>query len=219
MDPSKYYRPTKACRNGHLALRRISDSVCVECEHARLLKWKRKNAEHVRDRDRRQKSKDPSKLREQGRARYAADPEYHRAKAKRHYDKHPERLKARRRAYHHATYPRDEEMRAEAQVRAREWALKNPEKAKQNTRNGKAKRRNVPGQHTVEDIERIMKQQRGRCAYCRIRLGTYHIDHVQPVSKGGTNYARNIQLTCVKCNLEKSARDPIVHAQKIGLLL
>ena len=65
--------------------------------------------------------------------------------------------------------------------------------------------------------------QKGKCAYyatCRksIRNG-FHIDHILALSKGGSNWIRNIQLTCASCNLSKQAKHPLVFARQIGLLL
>lgn len=69
--------------------------------------------------------------------------------------------------------------------------------------------------------ERLFKLQRGRCAYCRNKLTIrdMHVDHIQPVSKGGPDKSANFQLTCSTCNLAKSAKDPIVFAREIGRLV
>ncbi len=76
------------------------------------------------------------------------------------------------------------------------------------------------GSYSTEDIRRILKQQRGRCAYCRDRFGNqFHIDHILALSRGGSNYPHNLQLTCETCNLRKHARDPINFAQSLGMLL
>jgi hypothetical protein len=184
-----------------------------------MKRWKDRNRDHVRARDLRQKDKDRPKIRAQERARYAADPEKRRSIAKAHYQRNSEKIRERRRKYHHASYPTCEEVRLTAQARTKKWARDNPERAKVNRRNGKARRRLVVGEHTAEDVQRILKQQRGRCAYCRNKLGDFHVDHIVAVANGGTNDARNIQLTCAKCNREKSARDPIHYAQILGRLL
>lgn len=147
-----------------------------------------------------------------------ADPAAHNEKVKRYYRRNSEVIKVKRRAYHYETYT-DIVVRERAQARTRHWALENPQKAKANHRNGKAKRRNVHGVHTAEDIADIFKAQRGRCAYCRNKLGAYEIDHIMPVAKGGTNDRRNIQLTCAKCNRTKSAREPEFHARTLGMLI
>jgi hypothetical protein len=71
----------------------------------------------------------------------------------------------------------------------------------------------------AKDIQRILKLQRGRCAICAIRLTKIHRDHIQPLKHGGTNYARNIQITCRTCNETKQAQDPLVFMRKLGRLL
>jgi len=67
----------------------------------------------------------------------------------------------------------------------------------------------------------LMGLQRCRCANCQadLRLTGSHIDHKQPLSKGGANTVDNVELLCPKCNLRKHARDPIEWAQANGRLL
>lgn len=43
-----------------------------------------------------------------------------------------------------------------------------------------------------------------------------HIDHVWPLSKGGSNGPENLVLACAECNLRKSAKTPMEFA---GVLL
>lgn len=153
------------------------------------------------------------------RARYAKNPEGHINKVKKQYAKNGDAIRKRRREYHYKVYV-NPEVREAAAKRTKEWAAKNPDRAKTNARNGKQKRKNVPGKHTAQDISSIMKLQKGKCAYCKVKLGKkYHIDHILPVSKGGTNDRKNLQITCMPCNLAKGARDPILHAQTLGMLL
>lgn len=219
LDLSKYYSTGKPCRNGHMALRRVSDSVCIQCEHDRSIRWKDENREHVRERDRRQRAKNPEKRRAEDRSRYAADPSKFIDKQKRFYAANSVAIRARRQDYHYETYL-DPNVRQKAQQRTKEWMLANPEKAKANARNGKARRRQATGAHTADDISQIFAAQRGKCAYCRKRLGSkFDVDHINPVAKGGTNDRKNIQITCGKCNRAKSARDPLFHARTLGLLL
>lgn len=67
----------------------------------------------------------------------------------------------------------------------------------------------------------LLKQQRGRCAYCREKLDptTMHVDHVIPLSKGGEDKPSNMQATCGSCNLSKSAKHPADFARECGMLI
>lgn len=61
---------------------------------------------------------------------------------------------------------------------------------------------------TPNDIVEKYKVQDGRCAYCGcdLMVSKYHIDHIKPIVKGGSNGPENVQLTCPKCNLSKGKK-------------
>ena len=102
------------------------------------------------------------------------------------------------------------------------WQTDNPEQYRHRNRIKKVRRRHreVVGSHTASDIRNILKLQKNRCAICREKLGgKYHVDHILPLAKGGSNDRTNLQITCVPCNLVKGARDPIDHMQSLGRLL
>lgn len=70
--------------------------------------------------------------------------------------------------------------------------------------NCRAKRLGAKGRHTARDIRILYKIQKGKCVYCNTDLDRkFHIDHVVPLSRGGTNYRHNLVLTCPHCNLSK----------------
>jgi len=46
------------------------------------------------------------------------------------------------------------------------------------------------------------------CAYCGTREGPFHIDHIHPLSRGGSNDLTNLCVACIPCNLSKGARTP-----------
>jgi len=87
-------------------------------------------------------------------------------------------------------------------------------------RKRKARLKGSNGAHTDTDIADIFRLQLGKCAYCRVDLNQrYHVDHIMPLALGGSNARHNLQLTCELCNSRKGAKDPLVFARKLGLLL
>lgn len=52
-----------------------------------------------------------------------------------------------------------------------------------------------------------MERYGGRCVYCGDLLNmSWHIDHVIPTEKGGTNDESNLVTSCGKCNIRKGNR-------------
>lgn len=102
----------------------------------------------------------------------------------------------------------------------REWRQSNPDKKRACGWHRKARVRNAEGRFTKDDIEKLKRYQRMRCAMCgsSIKNG-FHIDHIMPLSLGGTNWPSNLQLLCPRCNLSKGQKHPIDFANKLGMLL
>lgn len=65
----------------------------------------------------------------------------------------------------------------------------------------------IKGFFTRRTIENLYVKQRGRCACCgELLSGFFEIDHIKPLSKGGSNYPDNIQLLRPNCNKTKGAK-------------
>jgi len=59
----------------------------------------------------------------------------------------------------------------------------------------------------------VFHRDMGHCQLCGKDVtaevfphGKYHLDHLLPLSKGGTNDSTNFQLLCAECNLRKGSR-------------
>lgn len=102
----------------------------------------------------------------------------------------------------------------------RRWQKSNPEKVRAMVRNRDARRKRALGSHTADEILALLERQNWKCAACNISIRKRrHIDHVIPLSRGGSNDIANLQGLCPACNCSKNAKDPIVWAQENGRLL
>lgn len=72
---------------------------------------------------------------------------------------------------------------------------------------------------TRSEFAKIKKASRGICFYCKGKFKKLTVDHIKPLSRGGTHSADNIVMACTHCNSAKHARDPITFAQSKGLLI
>ena len=57
--------------------------------------------------------------------------------------------------------------------------------------------------------KRVYDKYNGRCAYCGMKIfnncgdESFHIDHIIPKCKGGSNHLFNLNPSCRYCNLKK----------------
>jgi len=204
------YFTGKPCKRGHIALRHAANGQCVTCaaeDSARyyLDEEKRKK---VLEHGKRWKAENAEKLAEQRKENWK-NPEF-RQKCAEYLNKNRQKYLE---YYWVAIMPAE---KVEAR-RARRRASPNNNAQAANRR---ARVRGAEGKHTRADVDRIFEQQGGKCAECKTRLNDkYHVDHIMPLSKGGSNWPKNLQCLCETCNVRKSAKHPLDWARQNGRLL
>lgn len=91
----------------------------------------------------------------------------------------------------------------------KQWREKNPERTEATNSKRRALILGADGFHTAEDVRRQFKAQKGKCYWCDVQVGKkYHLDHVFPLSKGGSNGPENIVISCPHCNDSKLNKMP-----------
>lgn len=80
----------------------------------------------------------------------------------------------------------------------------NPEPFKVRAKERRVRLRRIPGSFTAADIALIRETQRGLCAYCGSTLmANSPIEHMTPITRGGTNWPWNLCIACRPCNQRK----------------
>lgn len=130
-------------------------------------------------------------------------------KAAAHYKEHPEYYKqydrdnAEQVNMHYRKY---RETHPEVYVRYR---IATREQHRVHECNRRALKKRAGGTFTKQDIQAQYDRQKGKCYYCHKKITKYHIDHVVPLSRGGSNGPENLVIACPACNLKKN--DKLLH--------
>ncbi|WP_157379373.1 HNH endonuclease signature motif containing protein [Burkholderia ubonensis] len=139
----------------------------------------------------------------------ARNPAKRREYSKRYDDKNREKVAERRALY-----------RKNNADKLKQWQSENKETRRANEARRRSRKRESGGAHTADDVKALLTMQKGRCACCKCDIRkNYHVDHVVPLARGGSNDRLNLQLLCPTCNQRKHARDPIDWMQSQGYLL
>lgn len=86
--------------------------------------------------------------------------------------------------------------------RNRQWRQNNKEKWSLINRAQRHRRRAL-GKINYQEWLKKIKDCGNMCLFCKA-MGKLTIDHIIPVSKGGTNSIDNLQPLCLSCNIKKS---------------
>lgn len=186
----RFYFTGIPCQRGHVAKRYLT-SHCSACrsEEQDLVRSSDKNnfkkRQKLYKKTYEQKNKEKIKLRRK--------PEYAREAYKKWYAKNKEK----------------------AREKERKWRAGNQEAAKAISLNRVSRKRSAEGFFSKNDIKNILKRQNNKCSFCNIELLKYHVDHIIPLAKGGSNWPENLQIMCPSCNCSKGAKDFKIWKEEI----
>lgn len=175
----------KPCPHGHNDARYTANGKCVVC----MLK-------DIRNYHSRHKEKENARCRQ-----WAKDnPERNSENSKRWWNsQHQER----RHELSKASYQRhrDEKIKYSA-----EWQKRNPELLLTYRRNTRHRKKAGGGTVTHEQWTEILERFNNQCPGCGSTTEPLTMDHIVPVSNGGSHSASNVQPLCRPCNTRKGTK-------------
>lgn len=209
----RYYAIAKLCPGGHFSERWVSGGSCVSCRDERAVR----DADYIKQRDLEYRTRAKDKILATKRAYYAKNRDSAKEYLEKYRKENPEKCKKWQRDY----YLRNSER---IKKTASNYRAENPALISALKHARRAKIKMSEGSHDKDDILNLLSKQKEKCASCGERLktsgnGIYHVDHIYPISKGGSNWPSNLQLLCPTCNLRKNAKDPLEWAKENGKLL
>lgn len=88
----------------------------------------------------------------------------------------------------------------------KKWCKANPDAFKAVAMVRRARKLNAEGRYTAQDVSKLKSRQRNCLCGVSFAAEKYTIDHIVPLSRGGTNWPENIQLLCGPCNYGKGSK-------------
>ena len=234
----KQYFDGLECSSGHIAKRSVANGGCKACAYEAEKRYKAAHPEKLRDKWRTyEQNASPERIaaKRVARAKWeAANPEKTTARInkwkrenadkvagyeKKWRDANPEKVAAKNKRY---KAENAERLAPIARERVKEWREANPDAVTKISNARRARKKAAPGSHTTAQLKSLLERQDWKCAEatCRASLREKrHLDHIQPLSKGGSNDISNLQYLCPGCNCRKNAKDPLEWARQNGRLL
>lgn len=226
----KRYFTGKPCKNGHISEWQVASYQCCECSRIKNSEKYHANPEKLLAQQKEYRANNAEKVREQAKAnrlknrdallagkkayyeRVKLDPEWQKREAEKRLAN-----REKKREYDKQYAVLNSAKKVEA---ANVWRKENPDRRKAIVfaYDGRRRTQKEQGDSTAE-IREWIKAVKKVCYWCGDKCANdYHIDHYQPLSKGGEHRVSNLVIACPTCNLRKNAKDPLEFAASMGRL-
>ena len=172
-----------------------SNKIWAKEHKEEMLKWGReyyeRNSEKQMEKTIKWREENPTKWKKLVRKSYLKNKEKIKETSKTYRKNHVEELKAQKKEYR--------------KTEACKIATKN-----NNNRRRSEKIKTSNGTISTKALKELIIKQDYKCKYCNCDLdfsvkNSVHLDHVVPLSKGGTHTIENVVYSCASCNLQKGA--------------
>ena len=191
-DISEFHKHPKMA-DGHL-------NMCKTCKTAYDKKRKEEKGDILKQKAKEAYQKNIEQRRERNRASYYAHAEKRKQKAKEYRDNNKEKYNKYFKEHHQAKKD-DKDYMIKRRLVKHEYRQK-----KFNTADGTV---------TVDELKNLKIAQNNQCGYCGTDLAQLtnsdvHVDHIIPLSLGGSHTISNVVFACSTCNLAKGKTHPDV---------
>lgn len=191
----EYFPRKKTMKNGF-------DPMCKVCRAAVMRAYYTANKSRLNESSRAYYRANRERLAGNARAYRERNPQYQREYFRVYYAANRGYYAEKSRAYRIANKKRLAEMNLQ-------YHRANPNISRASHQRRKARKLGAEGTHTAADIQKQYKAQKGACYWCGSKVrGNYHVDHIVPLSRGGTNWPENIVIACVGCNTSRGSKLP-----------
>lgn len=157
---------------------------CRKC-HAKIVSdWKKKNKE--KDKEHQKKWRDSNKEKKNLGTRIwqSLNLDKRREASKRYYQSNKEKVHKANKSY----------------------LERNPEVINAIKNNRRAREKNAEGRISAKTWKEILNKYGNKCLCCGRTDVKLTVDHIVPLSKGGTNNSDNLQPLCISCNSSKHTK-------------
>src|ERR1017187_1006915 len=159
------------------------------------------HSEAIKEKAAKYKEANPEKVKSWRKALYYRNREANKKNASEWYANNKERARASRRRYQF-------EHKASVYAGQRAWRKLNPLRRKVLETRRRARKKSAPGECPYEQLKARIVFYGEKCWMC-LAAPFYCLDHVKPLSKGGSNWPSNLRPACRPCNSRKRSLWPL----------